>query len=210
MDVYEDYLKRAIKQLPDIKTTDSRFIIPKPKVYIEGKATVLENFGNITDVLNRDPEHVMRFLLRELGTAGKIDGNRAVFQGKFSSDIIEYQIDTYCKEYVICSECERPDTHLVKDGRILTLTCDACGAHRSIRKRYIKKEIPKEAIEEGETYEFRISAVGSKGDGISKVDKYTIFIPNTSKGDIVTAKIKKVSGTLAFADLIERKKSKKG
>ncbi|MFQ6056279.1 MAG: translation initiation factor IF-2 subunit beta, partial [Methanosarcinales archaeon] len=74
MDVYEDYLKRAIKQLPDIKTTDSRFIIPKPKVYIEGKTTVLENFVQITDVLNRDPEHVMRFLLRELGTAGKIDG----------------------------------------------------------------------------------------------------------------------------------------
>jgi translation initiation factor 2 subunit 2 len=47
--------------------------------------------------------------------------------------------------------------------------------------------------------------VGNKGDGIAKVDKYLIFVPGTIKGEIIRAKIKKISGTLAFADVVERK-----
>ncbi len=49
--------------------------------------------------------------------------------------------------------------------------------------------------------------MGNKGDGIAKMDKYLIFIPNTVKGEIVRAKINKISGTLAFAELVERKSS---
>ena len=60
-------------------------------------------------------------------------------------------------------------------------------------------------IEEGETYELRIESVGNKGDGIAKVDKYLIFVPSAIKGEIVRAKIKKISGTLAFAEVVERK-----
>jgi translation initiation factor 2 subunit 2 len=46
--------------------------------------------------------------------------------------------------------------------------------------------------------------VGNKGDGIAKVDKYLIFVPSAVKGEIVKAKIKKISGTLAFAEVVER------
>ena len=62
-----------------------------------------------------------------------------------------------------------------------------------------------DVIEEGETYELRVESVGNKGDGIAKVDKYLIFIPSTVKGEVVKAKIKKISGTLAFAEVVERK-----
>ncbi|HUV83723.1 MAG TPA: translation initiation factor IF-2 subunit beta, partial [archaeon] len=48
---YEANLDRAIKMLPDIETSDERFIIPEPKIFSEGKATVLENFSQIVDVL---------------------------------------------------------------------------------------------------------------------------------------------------------------
>jgi len=55
MDDYEIYLSRAYDKLPDIKTSDERFVIPDPKVFSEGKTTVFENFNQIADVLNRDP-----------------------------------------------------------------------------------------------------------------------------------------------------------
>ncbi len=45
---------------------------------------MFDNFGEIADVLNRDPEHLLKFLLRELGTAGKVEGTRVIFQGRFS------------------------------------------------------------------------------------------------------------------------------
>lgn len=204
MNDYEAFLDRALEQAPAVKTDDTRFVVPMPKIFSEGRATVLENFGDIVDVLRRDAEHFMKYLLRELGTAGKIEGRRATFQGRFSRDMIKSHVDNYIGEYVICSECGRPDTHLTKSDRVLMLKCDACGGHRPIAKRRVQKEAPKEAVQEGEVYELRIDAVGKKGDGIAKLDRYTIFIPNASKGDIIKAKVKKVSGTLAFADLVER------
>jgi translation initiation factor 2 subunit 2 len=140
-----------------------------------------------------------------MGTAGKIEGHRGVFQGKFAEQAIARQIDSYFEEYVVCSECRLPDTHLIKSDRVLMLKCDACGAHRPVRKRKAVATVQKDMIEEGETYELRVESVGNKGDGIAKVDKYLIFIPSTVKGEIVKAKIKKISGTLAFAEVVERK-----
>jgi translation initiation factor 2 subunit 2 len=194
-----------MKKMPDTKGPKERFVMPPPRIFYEGKTTVLENFGAIADAFDRDPEHLFKYLLQEMGTAGKIEGHRGVFQGKFPEQAIVRQIDSYFEEYVVCSECRLPDTHLIKSDRVLTLQCDACGAHRPVRKRKATVAVQKELIEEGETYELRVESVGNKGDGIAKVDKYLIFIPSTVKGEIVKAKIKKISGTLAFAEVVERK-----
>jgi len=206
----EDYMKgleRAMSRLPPSRGTEDRFVIPSPKIFYEGKTTVLENFATIADALNRDPDHLMKFILQEMGTAGKIEGQHAVFQGRFTEQNLERHIDSYVQEYVICSECHRPDTQLIRSDRVLTLKCEACGAHRPVRKRKTKTVAPKDVIEEGETYELRIESVGRKGDGIARVDKFMIFVPGTAKGDIVRAKIKKISGTLAFSEVVERKGS---
>ncbi len=200
-------LERAMSRLPASRGTEDRFVIPSPKIFYEGKTTVIENFASIADALNRDPDHLMKFILQEMGTAGKIEGQHAVFQGRFTEQNLERHIDSYVQEYVICSECHRPDTQLIRSDRVLMLKCDACGAHRPVRKRKTKTVVPKDVIEEGETYELRIESVGRKGDGIARVDKFMIFVPGTAKGDIVRAKIKKISGTLAFSEVVERKGS---
>ena len=204
MNDYLANLDRALKQVPEIKGSGERFVVPDPKLLTEGKTTVLENFAVIVDKLNREPEHIFKFLLRELGTAGKMDGSRAIFQRKLTSSMISELISAYVKEYVTCSECGRPDTHLIKSERVLTLRCDACGAHRPVTKRRATTIVKEEALVEGETYEVSIQAVGSKGDGIAKKDKYTIYIPGVVKGDIVKIKIKKITGNLAFAELLEK------
>ncbi|MBU3967788.1 MAG: translation initiation factor IF-2 subunit beta [Euryarchaeota archaeon] len=205
MNDYLVNLDRALSKLPEIKGTGERFVVPEPKLLTEGKTTVLENFAVIVDKLNRAPEHVFKFLLRELGTAGKRDGNRVIFQGKFSSSVFFQLVDAYIKDYVTCSECGRPDTHLIKVERFLALRCDACGAHRPVSKQAAAVHLVKEeALKEGETYEVRIEAVGRKGDGIAKKDKYTIYVPSTAKGDIVKIKIKKITGNLAFSEFLEK------
>ncbi|MCJ7445521.1 MAG: translation initiation factor IF-2 subunit beta [Methanotrichaceae archaeon] len=206
----EDYLvglDRAMRRIPAIKDTKDRFVIPTPRVFYEGKTTVLENFGSIADTLNRSQEHLMKYLLQEMGTAGKIEGQRGIFQGKFTEQAIYGYISSYFEEYVVCTECRLPDTNLIKSDRVLMLRCDACGAHRPVRKRKAAVSVQKDIIEEGETYEMRIESVGNKGDGIAKFDKFLIFVPNTTKGEIVKAKIKKISGTLAFAEVVERVKN---
>lgn len=202
MEDYEALLDRALDKLPDKETTDVRFVIPEPKIFMEGKTTVLDNFNNIADVLNRDPDHLMKFLTRELGTAGKIEGGRAIFQGRFTRDMMKNNIQAYVDEYVICSECNRPDTQLIKVDRVMVLKCAACGAHRPVKKRKAVATAPRDAIEEGGEYEVKIESVGSKGDGIAKLAKFTIFVPGARKGDVVKIKIKRISGTLAFSERV--------
>lgn len=144
----------------------------------------------------------MKYLTRELGTAGKVEGSRAIFQGKFPKELIKSNIESYVEEYVICSECGRPDTQLEKVERVMVLKCLACGAHRPVKKRKAMTEVARDAIEEGKQYEVKIEAVGSKGDGIAKVGKFTIFVPGASQGDVVNIRIKRISGTLAFAEKV--------
>jgi len=131
----EDYarlLDRAYEQLPEeaVKRRE-RFEVPRPIVVRVGSRTVIQNFKAICDAINRKPEIVLRFMSKELGTAGFYDGRRAIFQGKFFEDSIENLIATFVKNYVICPVCKRPDTHLKKEKRFLFLICDACGARSS-------------------------------------------------------------------------------
>ena len=38
------------------------------------------------------------------------------------------RIEDYVDKYVICHECNRPDTRIIREGRIFLLKCAACGA----------------------------------------------------------------------------------
>ncbi len=196
---YDDLLKRAREGLPTNVTTHERFRIPDVNVFIEGKTTVLRNFEDVCHGINREPHQVLAYLLRELGTAGTIDGRRAVFKGRVSPSQIEDRIRGYVETYVLCSECKRPDTRIVKEERITILECDACGAHRPVEVRKGSGPIQEKALEEGKVYEVMIMDIGRRGDGIAKIDKYTIFVPGTAKGNIVKIHIEKISGNIAFA-----------
>jgi len=185
------------------KESDERFVVPKADVFYEGRTTIIRNFDRIVTVLNREPDHLLKFLLRELGTAGELNGSRAVFQGKIPAQQIQNRINEYVETYVICQECGRPDTHLIKKDRMLFIRCDACGAVRSISTRK-KKIIQKssEEIEKGKIYEVTITDIGKRGDGLAHLGKYTIYIPSAMKGTTVKVKIEKISGTVAFARIV--------
>ena len=137
-DTYDDLLKKAYSHISEKSASSERFIVPEAKAYIEGKTTILENFAEIADKVRRDKDHMMKYILGELGTSGKIDGTRAIFNGKFEISLFRTIIKNYVDDYVICSECGKPDTRLVKDDRILLLRCDACGGHRPVRKRKVR------------------------------------------------------------------------
>jgi translation initiation factor 2 subunit 2 len=131
---YEELLERAYEQLPEEVLEDRRFEVPKPRVSIEGKMTIIQNFKEIADKLNRDPEHLSRFFLKELGTAGHIDGDRLVLHGTYHPKLIEEELKEYVEEFVLCPECGRPDTKLVREDRQWILKCEACGAWSSVRR----------------------------------------------------------------------------
>lgn len=199
---YDALLERAKDKLPQKLESHDRFQVPEPDVMIEGKTTVVRNFGDIADVLRREPDHILGFLLRELGTAGTLEGRRVVFKGKVTTSQVADRIKDYVDEYVLCSECNRPDTKIVKDGRVLILACETCGARRPVHvRKQLKAEEAKE-IEAGQEYDLMIEDVGKRGDGIARKGNFIIYIPGTAKGSQVKVKIEKVSGTVAFGTLV--------
>jgi predicted RNA-binding protein with TRAM domain len=57
-------------------------------------------------------------------------------------------------------------------------------------------------VKEGETYDVEILEVGSRGDGIAKIQNFVIFVPGTNKGDKVKIRITKVRSSSAVGEVV--------
>ena len=135
---YEKLLERAREGLEDVMQNAERFNPPVPEILHEGsKKTIIRNFSEIVDTLRRDENHLYKFLLQELGTAGSVNNRRLVLQGRVPERKINERIKSYIDTFVVCQECNRPDTSFLRVGRTLNLHCEACGAKRPIRSNLI-------------------------------------------------------------------------
>ena len=201
---YADSLDRALSELPERNTEESRLNVPDPEGETDGAFTRLTNLGDIADALGRDVEHVHRNIQGELGTNGQLEDDRARYNGSFTVADFEAAIDEYVTEYVACSECGLPDTRLVTEDGVDMLRCEACGAFRPVAKRSASTQSSQSgpAVEEGTTYELEITGTGRKGDGVAEKGKFTIFVTGAQEGQTVRAIVERTSGTLAFARVV--------
>ena len=131
MQSYEELLRRAREKLPQVESK-GRWEVPDSVVEISGKRTVVRNFNDVCKAIRREPKNVAKYLFRELAVPGSIDAGQLFLKGKFSSDMIKKRVEYYVKELVLCAECGKPDTDIIKLGRVHMLRCQACGAMRSV------------------------------------------------------------------------------
>lgn len=200
---YEALLKRAKDNLPEYLIEHSRFVLPDDDVVFEGNTTVLRNFRQFVNAIHRKEESLISHMQRELGTAGTIDGPRALFKGRLSVKKIRASIDSFISTYVLCAECGKPDTHFMREGRIQTLKCDACGAHRTVRKSSKGPKNPSKSIPAiGDVIEVNITHIGKKGDGMGKIGEYLVIVPGALKGDAKKVKIDRVSGKIIQTHMV--------
>jgi predicted RNA-binding protein with TRAM domain len=62
---------------------------------------------------------------------------------------------------------------------------------------------PKTApIEEGEEYDVKIEDVGKEGDGITRIEGFVVFVPDTKAGDEVRVRIVSVRKRFGFAEKV--------
>jgi translation initiation factor 2 subunit 2 len=132
---YEELLKRGLKKVPKKAEASERFVIPKARVQPAGARTIIVNFQDIAKDLRREPGHFLKFLLKELATKGDVEKGRLTVIGRFPAEQVDKKIEAYVKEYVVCPECGKPDTKIVKEDRFMFLVCEACGAKHSLGMR---------------------------------------------------------------------------
>lgn len=135
---YEELLGRVFNILhennPGLGGDRRRTVMRPPQILREGtKKTVFVNFMDLCKTMHRQPEHVMTFLLAELGTSGSLDGqHRLVVKGRFVPKNFEGLLRKYVNEYVICNGCKSPDTIMIRENRLSFLKCEKCGSERSV------------------------------------------------------------------------------
>lgn len=68
-------------------------------------------------------------------------------------------------------------------------------------KKKFKQRLP--PVKVGEEYEVDIIGVGEKGDGLTKVKGFVLFVPNAREGEHKKIRVTKVLRKVGFAEIIE-------
>ncbi|MEM0375702.1 MAG: translation initiation factor IF-2 subunit beta [Nitrososphaerota archaeon] len=111
-----------------------REIALRPTLLQDHRRTVITNFKQLADALGRDPEHLARFIFKETGKPGTLEGERLVINGKIGEQELGKLLQLYYKEFVKCPVCGGIDTQIVAEKRFRFLVCEACGARTPVRK----------------------------------------------------------------------------
>lgn len=136
---YKELLDRVYETLkarnPDFVAGEKKKFVMKPPevVRISARKTAFANFTEIVKLMHRQQDHVLTFMLAELGTTGTLDGNnKLVVKGRFQQKQIENVLRRYIREYVTCHTCRSPNTILTKEDRLFYLTCETCNARCTV------------------------------------------------------------------------------
>ena len=137
MDDYKKMLEDVRKGLPEVVFIKERFEIPKVIGHIQGNRTIISNFLQIASNFRREVDHLLKYVLKELATPGEIKKSGSLILGtKVPASRINEKIRQYANEFVLCLECGKPDTQIVREGELNYLKCTACGA-----KNFVKAKI---------------------------------------------------------------------
>ncbi|MEM2941815.1 MAG: TRAM domain-containing protein [Candidatus Bathyarchaeia archaeon] len=57
-------------------------------------------------------------------------------------------------------------------------------------------------VEEGKEYEVDIKELSRRGDGLTRIEGFVVFVPNTKPGDHVTVRVTQVRDRFAVAEKV--------
>lgn len=135
VDDYETLVEKAYKVLPETVVREERFTVPKVRGHLQGNRTIISNFHQIADALGRKPQHILKYILKELATPGELKKNGVIVGTKIAASRINEKLEQYVEEFVLCRECKKPDTKLIKEGDFVFMKCMACGARHSVNAK---------------------------------------------------------------------------
>ncbi|MFH1520183.1 MAG: translation initiation factor IF-2 subunit beta [Candidatus Micrarchaeota archaeon] len=131
---YEELLDSLYAKLPKNTVSGERFEMPKFEYFTEGNKTIVKNYKAVVDKIRRDPAFLSKHLSKELAVPVEIQGERLILQRKLTGDIVNKKLEEFVTKFVMCKECNRPDTHIEDLGhRVRNIVCEACGARKAIR-----------------------------------------------------------------------------
>jgi translation initiation factor 2 subunit 2 len=123
MDPFRDEIDDLIKALPE----NMRSGIPKLEIEVQGKRTIIKNFISVAKEMQRDPQHISKYLSSSLGVQTKRKNKQLILRGILSKSKLETTLMDYANQFIICPNCGKPDTILDITKNKTVLSCLACG-----------------------------------------------------------------------------------
>ena len=133
MESYETMLEQAYKKIKVVASSGDRFEIPKVQGKVQGRATIITNIYAIASYIRRPADMLSKFLQKELAIQVVLEKDTLVLKTQLNSAKVNDKIEMYVKEFVLCTECKKPDTEVISEKGIKFKHCLACGAKSPIR-----------------------------------------------------------------------------
>lgn len=121
-----------------------RYKMPRLIAKVEGKGngikTVIVNMVEIAKSLNRPPTYPTKYFGCELGAQTHFDfkADRYIVNGSHDAPKLQDLLDGFIKKFVLCPECDNPETYLFPHAKKQTITqqCIACGYQGLVDMRH--------------------------------------------------------------------------
>lgn len=114
-----------------------RYKMPRISAKVEGKGngikTVIVNMAEVAKAIGRPATYPTKYFGCELGAQTQFDykHERFIVNGSHDADKLQDLLDGFIRKYVLCPECDNPETDLKVQSKKGTIsqTCKACGFH---------------------------------------------------------------------------------
>ncbi|XP_041981398.1 eukaryotic translation initiation factor 5 [Aricia agestis] len=114
-----------------------RYKMPRICAKVEGKGngikTVIVNMVEVAKALGRPATYPTKYFGCELGAQTQFDykNERFIVNGSHDSAKLQDLLDGFIRKFVLCPECDNPETELIVSQRRNTISqgCKACGYH---------------------------------------------------------------------------------
>ncbi|EED43795.1 protein translation initiation factor IF-2b [Enterocytozoon bieneusi H348] len=128
---YEYLLNRAeefLKKNTKLNKKNIKLIVTR-----KNKKTQV-NIEEVAIQLNRQPEHLSKYILKGLFSEGTINDKGILnIDGRFVQSEVENLIKRFINEFVICKSCESIDnTVIIKKNRLFFVHCNDCNSERCV------------------------------------------------------------------------------
>lgn len=130
---HNNLLKRAMHILRSNGNTQAKMKLPLEVKREVGNKTMI-NLNEVADVINRDPEHINKYLFSELPTSGSVNKEgKLIMKGNFLKAQIQDVLRLYIEHFIVCGSCDAvQNTSMVRENKLYFLKCKNCGASKCV------------------------------------------------------------------------------
>ena len=122
-----------------------RYKITNPIISVGGKkgnkTTFFENSEYYSEKIGVPSIFFGKYIGNKISCPFAIDKEKKCicWKGEYTKEQIELYLKDFIKIYILCSECDYPETNLCNNNKSIEKICRSCGSSKFIESKYMDK-----------------------------------------------------------------------